>query len=63
MLTKKMLGLGCVLMLFADLSIAEETIFQKITYINYNGTADALYFRGGAQWAPPSCPTATYVQV
>ncbi len=60
---KKILGFFIV-MLFSGQILAESTIFQTVTLINFDASANgALYFRGDAKWGASSCSNATYVQI
>ncbi len=60
---KKILGLF-IAMLFSSQTFAESTIFQTVTLVNFDASANgALYFRGDAKWGAASCSNATYVQI
>ncbi len=51
------------LILVSTVVSAEQTIYQNIGPINFNGTDNIVFFRGDQKWGAPGCPNATYVQV
>lgn len=59
----KYLALMTVLLMPCVGSAAEWTAQQSIKEVQYDGTADRLWFIGFAKWGASACPDATWVVV
>lgn len=46
-----------------SITLADSTIFQPISRVQYNGDTDVTFFVGSGRWGASSCPNATYVQI